>query len=85
MEMQAVKKRIEKLEAEEAASRIVAKMINKEMLYDGCGMQEGSKEHSEYLRSIEELRQALVKVNRLSRAEVPAVSDDEMMQDLDLA
>jgi hypothetical protein len=26
----------------------------------------------------------LVKVNKLSRVEVPAVSDDEMMQDLDL-
>ena len=25
----------------------------------------------------------LVKVNKLSRAEVPMVSDDEMMQDLD--
>jgi hypothetical protein len=43
-------------------------------------MQEGSKEHSEYLRSIEELRTVLVKVNKLSRAEVPIVSDDEMMQ-----
>ena len=76
--------KIEKLEEEEAASQIVAKMLNKEMLYDGCGMQEGSKEHSEYLRSIEELRAVLVKVNELSRAEVPAVSDGEMMQDLDL-
>ena len=37
--------KIEKLEAEEAASRIVVKMLNKEMLSDGCGMQEGSKEH----------------------------------------
>ena len=59
-------------------------MLNKEMLYDGCGMQEGSKEHSEYLRSIEELRKLSVKVNRLSRTEVPVVSDDEIMQDLDL-
>ena len=75
--------KIEKLEEEEAASRIVVKMLNKEMLYDGCGMQEGSKEHSKYLRSIEELRTVLVKVNKLSRAEVPIVSDDEMMQDLD--
>ena len=30
--------KIEKLEAEETASRIVVKMLNKEMLYDGCGM-----------------------------------------------
>ena len=35
-------------------------------------------------KSIEKLRTVLVKVNKLSRAEVPIVSDDEMMEDLDI-
>ena len=53
----------------------MVKMLNKEMLNDGCGMQEGSKEHSEYLRSIEELRKVLVKVKKLSRAEANMRND----------
>ena len=39
-------------------------MLNRSILHDGSGMVQGSKSHSDYISSIEELRKVLVGVSK---------------------
>jgi len=73
------RKKLGRLLAEQDASRVVVQMLNRSILNDGSGMVQGSKSHSDYISSIEELRKVLIGVSKLKEVALtealPELSD----------